>query len=90
MDKSISALIWDVAELLRGDYKQNEYGSIILPFTVLRRLDCLLDDNRDKVYQKWLVIEKDNKQILATNPAIAMSDLAINRVLNKEAKLTDS
>ncbi len=87
MDKSISALIWDVAELLRGDYKQNEYGSIILPFTVLRRLDCLLDDNRDKVYQKWLVIEKDNKQILATNPAIAMSDLAINRVLNKEAKL---
>ena len=87
MDKSISALIGDVAEVLRGDYKQNEYGSVILPFTVLRRLDCLLDSSREKVYQKWLVIEKDNKLLLATNPAAAMSELAIDRILNKEAGL---
>ena len=36
-------LIWSVADLLRGPYKQHQYGSIILPFTVLRRLDQVYD-----------------------------------------------
>jgi type I restriction enzyme M protein len=36
------AFIWAVADLLRGDYKQSEYGRVILPLTVLRRLDCVL------------------------------------------------
>lgn len=39
---SLSSLIWSVADLLRGDYKPHEYGRVILPFTVLRRLDCVL------------------------------------------------
>ncbi len=39
---SLSALMWSVADLLRGDYKRSEYGKVILPFTVLRRLDCIL------------------------------------------------
>lgn len=34
--------IWPIAELLRGDYKRSDYGKVILPFTVLRRLDCIL------------------------------------------------
>ena len=34
--------IWSIAELLRGNYKQSEYGKVVLPFTVLRRLDCVL------------------------------------------------
>lgn len=37
---AISAFIWQVADLLRGDYKQSDYGKVILPFTLLRRLDC--------------------------------------------------
>ncbi|MDX2194522.1 MAG: class I SAM-dependent DNA methyltransferase [Gemmatimonadales bacterium] len=41
-DTNLSALLWSVADLLRGDYKQSEYGKVILPFTVLRRLDCVL------------------------------------------------
>ncbi|WP_226019810.1 class I SAM-dependent DNA methyltransferase [Novosphingobium sp. FKTRR1] len=40
--QSLSNFIWSVADLLRGDYKQSEYGRVILPFTVLRRLDCVL------------------------------------------------
>jgi type I restriction enzyme M protein len=87
MDKSIPALIWDVAEVLRGDYKQNDYGSIILPFTVLRRLDCLLDPSREKVFQKCEIIAKDNQNLLVTNPAAVMSDLAVDRILNKAAGL---
>src|SRR5947207_4117553 len=38
-----AAFIWSVADLLRGDYKQSEYGKVILPLTVLRRLDCVLE-----------------------------------------------
>jgi type I restriction enzyme M protein len=41
-DPNLSSFIWSVADLLRGDYKQSEYGKVILPFTVLRRLDCVL------------------------------------------------
>lgn len=48
-EQSISALIWATADLLRGDYKQSDYGKIILPFTLLRRLECVLDSTRDAV-----------------------------------------
>ncbi|MFS2221024.1 type I restriction-modification system subunit M [Pantoea sp. B65] len=39
---SLASLIWSVADLLRGDFKQSQYGRIILPFTILRRLECVL------------------------------------------------
>ncbi|MFF3906966.1 N-6 DNA methylase [Streptomyces sp. NPDC001848] len=41
--------VWSVADLLRGDYKQSDYGKVILPFTVLRRLECVLEPTREKV-----------------------------------------
>ncbi len=47
--QSLSAFIWSVADLLRGDYKQSEYGKVILPFTVLRRLDCVLEATKANV-----------------------------------------
>ena len=46
---NLSAFIWSVADLLRGDYKQSEYGKVILPFTVLRRLDCVLEPTKAAV-----------------------------------------
>jgi type I restriction enzyme M protein len=45
-DQSLSAFIWSVADLLRGDYKQSDYAKVILPFTVLRRLDCVLEPTK--------------------------------------------
>lgn len=48
-DPNLSSFIWSVADLLRGDYKQSEYGKVILPFTVLRRLDCVLDKTKAAV-----------------------------------------
>ena len=47
--QSLSAFIWSVADLLRGDYKQSEYGRVILPLTVLRRLDCVLEPTKPAV-----------------------------------------
>ena len=46
---NLSSFIWSVADLLRGDYKQSEYGKVILPFTVLRRLDCVLESTKAAV-----------------------------------------
>ena len=60
---SLSALIWSVADLLRGDYKQSEYGRVILPFTVLRRLDCLLEPTKQAV-----LAEKEPKTKAGLNP----------------------
>src|SRR5207244_10500621 len=48
---NLSSFIWYVADLLRGDYKQSEYGKVILPFTVLRRLDCVLEPTKGAVLE---------------------------------------
>lgn len=50
--QSLSNFIWSVADLLRGDYKQSEYGRVILPFTVLRRLDCVLAPTKAAVLKE--------------------------------------
>jgi type I restriction enzyme M protein len=52
-DPNLSSFIWSVADLLRGDYKQSEYGKVILPFTVLRRLDCVLEDTKPAVLAEF-------------------------------------
>ena len=44
-----AAFLWSVADLLRGDYKQSDYGKVILPFTLLRRLDGVLEDTKAAV-----------------------------------------
>ena len=54
--------IWSIAELLRGDYKQSEYGKVILPLTVLRRLDCVLADTKAKVIKEFPKIQMMNVQ----------------------------
>jgi len=51
MDLTKANFIWSVADLLRGDFKQSEYGRIILPFTVLRRFDCILSPTKAKVLE---------------------------------------
>ena len=50
--QNLSAFIWSVADLLRGDYKQSDYGKVILPFTVLRRLDCVLEPTKAAVLEE--------------------------------------
>jgi len=50
---NLSSFIWSVADLLRGSYKQSDYGKVILPFTVLRRLDCILESTKDQVLEEF-------------------------------------
>ena len=61
--QTLSAFIWSVADLLRGDYRQSDYGKVILPFTVLRRLDCVLEATKPAV-----LAELADKEKLGVNP----------------------
>ena len=61
--QALSSFIWSVADLLRGDYKQSEYGRVILPFTILRRLDCVLEETKPAV-----LAEFDAKTKAGLNP----------------------
>jgi len=72
--KGMANKIWSVADLLRGDYMQSDYGKIILPMTVLRRLDCILAPTKQAVLDYLPKIEK-------------LSDSAKDLTLNKVAKL---
>jgi type I restriction enzyme M protein len=72
--KEKSDKIWEVANLLRGDYKRSDYGKVILPLTVLRRLDCVLAPNKQKVLDTLPKVENS-------------SETAKDKVLNAAAGL---
>ncbi len=48
-----ASLIWNIANLLRGPYQPNQYGDVILPFTILRRLDAILAPTKDEVIAEY-------------------------------------
>lgn len=70
--QGLANFIWGVADTLRGDYKQASYGQVILPFTVLRRLDCVLDATKENVLNKYESVK-------------TMNEDAIDKILNKES-----
>lgn len=53
-----AAFLWAVADLLRGDFKQSQYGRIILPFTLLRRLECVLEKDKPDILKKNAEVSK--------------------------------
>jgi type I restriction enzyme M protein len=55
-----AAFLWSVADLLRGDFKQSQYGRIILPFTLLRRLECVLENDKVAVLKKHAEVSRMN------------------------------
>lgn len=77
---NLAAFCWSIADLLRGDFKQSQYGRIILPFTLLRRLEGVLEESKaavltelDKIASMNLPEEAHEKMLLratksASNP----------------------
>ena len=57
---NLAAYIWSLADLLRGDFRQSQYGRIILPFALLRRLECVLEASKEAVLKQVPVVEKMN------------------------------
>ena len=54
MSKPDANFIWSIANLLRGPYKPKEYGDVVLPMTILRRLDCVLAPKKEQVHHEWV------------------------------------
>lgn len=90
-----AAFIWSVADLLRGDYRQSQYGQVILPLTVLRRLDCVLEPTKAKVLERYtkfkdtvehiepVLTQASGEQFFNTSP------LTLTKLLDDPANLAD-
>ena len=55
---NLAADLWTLADLLRGDFKQSQYGRVILPFALLRRLECVLESSKPAVLTEVAKVEK--------------------------------
>ncbi|GFN35658.1 type I restriction-modification system subunit M [Tepidimicrobium xylanilyticum] len=67
--------IWSIAELLRGPYKKEQYGDVILPMAVLRRFDCVLAATKQEVLEKYEALKKSGLQNM---------DPVLNRISKQE------
>jgi type I restriction enzyme M protein len=90
------SLIWSVADILRGDFKPHEYGQTILPFVVLRRLECALEETKDKVIAKSKSLEgkiKDLEAILNKESGhnfYNTSPLSLTKILQDPNKIASN
>ncbi len=71
--KSLGSFVWSIAELLRGDFKQSEYGKVVLPFVVLRRLDCILAPTKDDVLSLAETLPDDMDEVARSQILYAAS-----------------
>lgn len=76
--KQHSDLIWNIANLLRGPYRPPQYRRVMIPLTVLRRLDCVLEESKDKVIAMHKKLKAEKKYDAET----------IESIINKKFKLT--
>ena len=93
----ISSFIWNVCDdVLRGLFKQHEYGDVIIPFVVLRRLDCVLEGKKDeiiKVHQEYKDKFDDTSKIIHTKLNLKFSNYSrydLNRLKNEPNKLSEN
>ena len=61
---NLAAYIWSLADLLRGDFKQSQYGRVILPFTLLRRMECVLEESKEAVLAEYeKILKRDERRL---------------------------
>lgn len=58
---TLGSFIWSIADQLRGPYRPNQYGTVVLPFTILRRIDCVLEPDREVVRELASKFENPNR-----------------------------
>ena len=91
-----AAFIWSVADLLRGDYKQSEYGRVILPLTVIRRLDCVLEPTKQAVLERHKQLAGRIENVEPVLQAVAgqqfynTSPLTLTKLLDDPNTIADS
>ena len=91
-----ATFIWSVADLLRGDYKQSEYGKVILPLTVIRRLDCVLEPTKQAVLDRYKLLAGRIENMEPVLQAVAgqqfynTSPLTFTKLLDDPDTIADS
>ena len=91
-----AAFIWLVADLLRGDYRPSEYGRIVLPLTVIRRLDCVLEPTKDKVITRYADLKGRLENLDPVLEGVAgqqffnVSPLTLTKVLDDPNNVADN
>jgi type I restriction enzyme M protein len=93
----ISSFIWNVCDdVLRGLFKQHEYGDVILPFVVLRRLDCVLEEKKDdiiKIHNEYKDKFDNTSRVIHSKLNIKFSNYSrydLNRLKQDPSKLSDN
>jgi type I restriction enzyme M protein len=93
----ISSFIWNVCDdVLRGLFKQHEYGDVIIPFVVLRRLDCVLEGKKDdilKVHTEYKDKFDDTSKIINSKLNLKFSNYSrydLNRLKDEPNKLSEN
>src|SRR3954468_7851886 len=66
---TLGSFIWSIADQLRGPYRPNQYGTVILPLTILRRLDCILEPDRDTLRELASKFDNPNRLKVETTKA---------------------
>ena len=87
-----AGFIWSVADLLRGDYKRSEYGRVILPLTVLRRLDGVLAPTKDRVLKQYEGLPGRIDAVLNRTTGVQfnnVSELDLRKVLDDPSNAAD-
>lgn len=60
----LANFIWSICNLLRGPYKRNEYRKVILPLTVLRRFDCLLEPTKQAAFEEFQTLKTKPERVI--------------------------
>jgi len=80
-----ASLIWSVADLLRGDFKQSQYGRIILPFALLRRLECVLKESKEAVVAEVSKVEALNNSLVKAGKPV-LDEISVEKMLLRVTK----
>ena len=94
---NIESFIWGISDdVLRGLFKQHEYGDVILPFLVLRRLDCVQEEYKDEIVELYNELKDkfdDPSDIIHTKLNINFSNYSrfdLKRLVNEPSKLNEN
>lgn len=96
-EQELAGMIWNIKEIIRGVYDDTEVENVILPFTLLRRLDCVLQDRYDELYQQYKEFPDEKKDVMLMAlmrrnglTFFNTSGLSLNKLLAQPKMLADN
>ncbi|MCX4294446.1 class I SAM-dependent DNA methyltransferase [Muribaculum intestinale] len=96
-EQELAGMIWNIKEIIRGVYDDTEVENVILPFTLLRRLDCVLQDKYDELYQQYRDFPDEKKEVMLMAlmrrnglTFFNTSGLSLNKLLAQPKMLADN